>query len=132
MQACRHLSRWQLAHKAMLQMLHFRKGTTAQPMMGVYLLGAVASLMADMGQTERGGKLYGYIFAVRESVQLPPNALEQRVYDRDLACLQQESPEVLEKALAQGRSLTFEQAFALAQEPCALPPEGAVPRRPPI
>ncbi|WP_309718287.1 NB-ARC domain-containing protein [Armatimonas sp.] len=132
MQACRHLSRWQLAHKAMLQMLHFRKGTITRPMMGVYFLGAVASLMADIGQAERCGKLYGYIFTVRESVQLPPNALEQRVYDRDLACLQQESPEVLEKALAQGRSLTFEQVFALAQEPIVLPPEGAVPLLPPI
>ena len=132
LQACRHLAHWQQAHHALGQMLHFRRGTVRAPLQGVYLLGAVGSFLADIGATERGGQLYGYMFGVRDALQFAPNALEQRVYERDLACLRAPDPAGLEKALAEGRLLTFEQAFTLAQQPIGLPAEGSAPYLAPI
>ncbi|MBB6048250.1 ATP-binding protein [Armatimonas rosea] len=132
LQASRHLALWGQAQHALGQMLHFRQRNFTRPILGVYLLGAVGSFLADIGETERGGRLYGYLLETREQLGALPNPLEQRVYERDLACLRAPDPEGLERALAEGRQLSFEQALALAQQPLALPPDGTAPLLPPI
>lgn len=132
LQASRHLALWSQAQHALGQMLHFRQRNFTRPILGVYLLGAVGSFLADIGQTERGGRLYGYMLETREQLAALPNPLEQRVYERDLACLRAPDPDGLERALAEGRQLSFEQALALAQQPLALPPDGTAPLLPPI
>lgn len=132
LQASRYLGRWQQAQLARDRMLHFRQQTIAGALQSVYLLGAAASLCADTGAVAQGGRLYGYIQATRERLQVPPNPLEQRVYDRDLACLRTVGAPECEAALAVGRLLTFEEALACAQEPLVLPGEGSRPPLPPI
>jgi len=83
----------------------------------VYTLEGIASLHVNQGQSERAVRLFAWADAMRDEIgdQRPP--VEQASVERDLAIIHSKLDDTeFAKLSAEGRTMTVEQAIALAQE----------------
>lgn len=81
----------------------------------VYAIEGLASLNINQGQPERAARLFAWADAMREKMGDHRPPVEQASVERDLAIIHSQLNDVeFAKLLAEGRSITVEQAIALA------------------
>jgi predicted ATPase/class 3 adenylate cyclase len=83
----------------------------------VYAIEGLANLNVNQGHFERAARLFAWADAVRMQIDDHRPPVEQASVDHDLAVIQSQLDDVeFEKLSAEGRSMTVEQAIALATE----------------
>jgi hypothetical protein len=81
----------------------------------VYAIEGLAGLNINQGQPERAARLFAWADAMREKMGDHRPPVEQASVERDLAIIHSQLNDVeFAKLLAEGRSITVEQAIALA------------------
>ena len=104
------------AHALLVESLLIARQLGDRPSIAVSLVD-VAGVWAAQGQPERAARLFGASQVLRDYLQAIMYPAQRRAYERDLAlAASQLDKEKWEAAWAQGRSMAFEDAFALAVE----------------
>lgn len=81
----------------------------------VFAMEGLANLHVNQGQIQRAARLFAWADAMREKMGDPRPPVEQASVERDLATIRSQMDDVeFAQLLAQGRSITVEQAIGLA------------------
>ena len=80
-----------------------------------FAIEGLASLHVEQKQPERAARLFAWVDATRVKINYPRPPIEQASVERDLAMIHSQiSDAAFEKASESGKSMTTEQAVALA------------------